>query len=102
MQDIRLNQAVEIYFTEGADRSRKGYQEAEKYLKLRIRPAMELLIQREETDKMELLEKQGWFGEKELDLFIDKAQESKKIRSLVGLLHLKNDKYGFHEKKFPL
>ena len=102
MQDIKLKQAIERYFQEGTDRSQKEYQEAEKYLRLRIRPAMEFLVESEETDRMSVLEQQGWFGEKELDAFIRKARECGKIRSLVWLLHLKNDRYGFHEKNFSL
>ena len=44
MQDRKLEQALDIYFTGEPDRETKEFQDAQKYLKLRIRPAMEFLI----------------------------------------------------------
>ena len=114
MQDRKLEQALEFYFErksgednkDGKDtkdvQDREKYQNTEKYLKLRIRPAMEFLIEKEDTEKMEQLEKCGWFSAKELDVFIRCAQEKEKLRSLVWLLHLKNEKYGYQKKDFSL
>ena len=51
MQDRKLEQALEIYFQENPDRESDKYQEIQKYLKLRIRSVMELLIENEDTEK---------------------------------------------------
>ena len=51
MQDRKLEQALDIYFQDRSDREAKEFQEAQKYLKLRIRPAMEFLIEKEDTEK---------------------------------------------------
>ena len=91
MQDRKLEQALEIYFQENPDRESDKYQEIQKYLKLRIRSVMELLI-----------EKCGWFSVNELENFIRCAQEKAKLRSLVWLLHLKDKKYGYPKKDFSL
>ena len=94
MQDRKLEQALEIYFQEN--------QEIQKYLKLRIRSVMELLIENEDTERMEQIEKCGWFSANELENFIRCAQEKAKLRSLVWLLHLKDKKYGYPKKDFSL
>ena len=52
MQDRKLEQALEIYFQENPDRESGKYQEIQKYLKLRIRSVMELLIENEDTERM--------------------------------------------------
>ena len=90
MQDRKLEQALEIYFQENPDRESDKYQEIQKYLKLRIRSVMELLIENEDTERMEQIEKCGWFSANELENFIRCAQEKAKLRSLVWLLHLKD------------
>lgn len=102
MQDRKLEGALEIYFQNGTDKESKEFQEAEKYLRLRIRPAMELLIEKEDIEQMEMLEACGWFSERELEEFIKCAQKKAKLRSLVWLLHLKDKKYGYQKKDFSL
>ena len=72
------------------------------YLKRRIRPAMEALIREENVGKMELLESFGWFGAEELENFICTARRERKLESLVWLMRLKDQKYGYKEKKFDL
>lgn len=103
MQDAKLERALETYFkgtpNEGAD---KEFLDAENYLKRRIRSAMEMLLEKEDINAMAFLEQKRWFGEKELDLFIRMAGEKGKLRSLIWMLHLKDEKYGYHEKEFLL
>ena len=99
MQDRKLEQALEIYFQENPDRESDKYQEIQKYLKLRIRSVMELLIENEDTERMEQIEKCGWFSANELENFIRCAQEKAKLRSLVWLLHLKDKKIWIPKKK---
>ena len=98
---IKLACALEGFFTEEKDK------EAEKiaygqYLKRRIRPAMEALIQEENVLKMEQLETKGWFGAEELDQFIAIARKERRLESLVWLMKLKDSKYGYKDKKFEL
>ena len=102
MQDRKLEGALEIYFDNVPDKESKEFQEAEKYLRLRIRPAMEFLIEKEDIEWMERLEACGWFSGRELEAFIKCAQEKAKLRSLVWLLHFKDKKYGYQKKDFSL
>lgn len=102
MQDKKLKQALETYFQNTPVGESEEFREAQKYLKLRIRPAMELLIEKEDTERMEQLEKCGWFSEKELKVFIKYAQKKTKLRALVWLLHLKDEKYGYQKRDFSL
>ena len=55
-----------------------------------------------ERGKMELLESFGWFGAEELENFICTARRERKLESLVWLMRLKDQKYGYKEKKFDL
>lgn len=98
---VRLACALEGFFSEEKDK------EAEKkvygqYLKRRIRPAMEALIQEENVLKMEQLEAKGWFGAEELDQFIAAARKKRRLESLVWLMKLKDSKYGYKDKTFEL
>ena len=79
-EPLRLAVALRGYFLE------EGVEEAERadygaYLKKRIRPAVERLI---------------------LEVFLKLAEEWRRPAALMGLLHLKKEKYGFKEKKFEL
>ena len=63
---------------------------------------MEALIQEENVLKMEQLEAKGWFGAEELDQFIAAARKERRLESLVWLMRLKDQIYGYKEKKFDL
>ena len=58
MQDKKLEQALEIYFQNIPAGESEEFREAQKYLKLRIRSAMELLIEKEDTES---LKTNSWF-----------------------------------------
>ena len=98
---IRLACALEGFFltNECKEEKKTAYGQ---YLKRRIRPAMEALIREENVGKMELLESFGWFGAEELENFICTARRERKLESLVWLMRLKDQKYGYKEKKFDL
>lgn len=95
-ENIRLYCALEGMFLdcEIPEEAEKSYTQ---YLKYRIRPAMEFLIQEEDIRKMELLESYGWFGRRELDQFIRTAREKRKMESMVWLMMLKDKKYGYED-----
>ena len=98
---LRLAVALRGYFLE------EGVEEAERadygaYLKKRIRPAVERLILEDDWEKIGKLYENEWFGEQELEVFLKLAEEWRRPAALMGLLHLKKEKYGFKEKKFEL
>ena len=100
-EPLRLAVALRGYFLE------EGVEEAERadygaYLKKRIRPAVERLILEDDWEKIGKLYENEWFGEQELEVFLKLAEEWRKPAALMGLLHLKKEKYGFKEKKFEL
>lgn len=72
------------------------------YLKSRIRPAMEALIDEDQVEKLEILEALGWLEGKNIDVFIRIARQAQKKAALVWLLHLKKEKYGFQDRDFSL
>ena len=101
-EKVKLSMALEGFFKESivsGDEHRKEYGA---YIRRRIRPAMECLIENEEVDRMQLLEELGWFGESELEGFLQIARARKKTASLVWLLQLKDEKYGYKDRDFCL
>ncbi len=98
---LRLSAALTGFFlSEGVtDGQREAYAA---YIRRRIRPAAEVLIREEDTEKLAVLEEQGWISETEVEALISMARKLGKTASLVWLLHLKNEKYGFIDKKYEL
>ena len=86
------------------DRFRKGQatEEEEQILKKKIRTVMEQLICQEDLETMEEMETRGWFGRYELERFIRYAGNRRRPLSLMWLLHLKNEKYGYKSEDFGL
>ena len=72
------------------------------YLKPHIRNAVETLIEEDEPEKIETLEQEGWFGQKEVEGFIRTARERQKLRALVYLMKLKDTRYGYQEEEWKL
>lgn len=97
----RLDAALKGFFLESCTEN-DHTQEYGQYLKRRIRPAVEQLIKEEAIEKIQKLESLGWFHENELEGFIQTASRLEKPTSLMWLLHLKNDKYGYHDRDFSL
>ena len=100
-EPLRLAVALRGYFLaeEVTDEEREEYGA---YLKKRIRPAVERLILEDDWEKIEKLYENEWFGERELEVFLQLAEEWRRPAALIGLLHLKKEKYGFKDKKFEL
>lgn len=99
-EPVKLAIALQCYFSELVPDEQK--QDYESYLQRRIRPAIQALIDEEAVGKIEFLEAKDWFGRRELEEFITTAREHQKTASLVWLLHLKNDKYGYEDADFSL
>lgn len=87
-EPLRLAAALEGFFRTDVDKAERGIYGT--YLRKRIRPAAEKLIETEDTVKLERLAKCGWFGVRELDGFIRTARERGKTASLLWLLHYKD------------
>ena len=100
-EPLRLAVALRGYFLaeEVTEEEREDYGA---YLKKRIRPAVERLILEDDWEKIEKLYENEWFGERELEGFLQLAEEWRNPAALMGLLHLKKENYGFKEKKFEL
>lgn len=103
-EKLRLEAALQGFFDEadfakGNANYRRAYAQ---YLRMRIRPAMELLMKTGDLEKMAGLAKQGWFGERELEGFIRLALSLENRAALLWLLHYKNRNFGFHDREFEL
>lgn len=98
-EPVKLAIALRCYFMEQEETRRQAYGH---YLRKRIRPAAEQLIEDEGVERLAYLEQQGWISEYLLEGFIKRARDRGKTASLVWLLHLKNEKYGYRDKDFSL
>ena len=95
----RLREAIDGFWGAAEDPYRK---EHEKYLKLRVRPLMEFLIEKEDLDKMADVAKNGWFTQIQLEGFLKMAGEKHCLSAFVWLLQCKKELYGFTDKDFSL
>lgn len=72
------------------------------YLKKRIRPAVAALMEEEDVDKLEILERQGWLADGQLDGLIQLARARSRTASLVWLLRLKAERGQYRDRDFSL
>ena len=100
-EPLRLKSALQGFFSESPEESAHR-EEYLRYLKFRIRPAVEQLILEDAVEKIEELEHLGCFHEKEVEHFIQIAQREGRMISLMWLLQLKNEKYGYQDRDFSL
>lgn len=100
-EPLRLAAALQGFFmadgVSGQERQAYGA-----YLKKRVKPAAEALIEAEAVEELEYLESLGWFTPKLVDGLIAAAEERGKMASLLWLLHLKNKRYGYADRDFRL
>lgn len=99
-EPLRLAAALRGFFREGIDPAQREAYGG--YLRRRIRPAVEKLIEEDRVDRLEQLEELGWFDARQVDEYLRMARERGKISALVWLLELKWKKYGYHDKDFSL
>lgn len=100
-EPVRLAAALFGFFMENSV-SMKQREVYALYLKKHIRNTIEALIEEDDPQKIQYLENLGWFGKKELDGFIESAMQRKKMQSLICLMRIKDQKYGYPEEKFDL
>lgn len=72
------------------------------YLQKRIRPTIAALMSTEDIDKLEILERQGWLEDRQLDGLIQLAREGSHTASLVWLLRLKAERGQYHDRNLSL
>ena len=98
---VRLELALRGFFCEDGftDVQRKAFGD---YLKLRIRPAAEALIQRDDLNKLQVLESQGWMTAAVVEDCLNIAIRQKKTQAFLWLLELKTEKFGFRDRDFDL
>lgn len=98
---VRLTAALEGFFLD-EDVPAEHHDSYAAYLKRRIRPAMERLIEADAIWQMDVLEQCGWFGVRELDGFIQKAQSSGHEAAMLWLMRRKGERYGYYDRDFTL
>lgn len=99
-EPVRLAVALRGFFLKETEQDQRDAYGT--YLRGRIRPAVEALIEEEDVEKMQILEELGWLQNPHIEIFIRMAREKKKTASLVWLLQLKARRQAYEEKDFSL
>lgn len=100
-EPVRLAVALRGFFlADGVTESQREVFGA--YLKRRIRPTAEALIEAEALPQLQQLEALGWLDAALVDAFLQSAIRQRKTSVTVWLLHLKTQKYGFRDRDFTL
>lgn len=99
-EDVRLELALEGYFSGLAGETQK--QALESYLRLRLRPAMELLLREGRTEELEQLLDQSWLTAGLLEDGLNLAISLKSAEGFVLFLRRKAELVGFSDRDFSL
>ena len=99
-EGLRLGLALEGYFSGLADETQK--QALESYLRLRLRPAMELLLREGRTEELARLLDQDWLTAGLLEDGLSLAISLKSTEGFVLLLRRKAELAGFSDRDFSL
>ncbi len=99
---LKLRLALEGYLSPGEQGEEKERQAYEDYLRRRVRPAVEMLMEQNRIEDILRMEEQGWFGARELDEFISMAAKKGKTACWMDLVRRKAEHYGFPDRDFSL
>lgn len=100
-EPVRLAAALRGFFLE--DGVETEWREAfGAYLKRRIRPAAEALIEMDDVERLGRLEALGWLNAQLTDSFLQTAIRQRRTGMIVWLLQLKTRKYGYQDRDFQL
>ena len=100
-EPVRLELALQGYFA--SDEIQEAHRNAlGDYLRRRIRPAAEALIQQNELAKLQILEAQGWMNLSVMEDCLEMTIRLKKTEAFIWLLGIKAEKYGFPDRVFDL
>lgn len=95
-----LRLAMEGFFAPDVPETyRKAYGD---YLKKRVRPMVETLIEREDLEKLEVVSQLRWLTPRLVDEFAVLARDRQKSTALIWLLAKKQELYGFAKEGFEL
>lgn len=72
------------------------------YLKLRVRPALQSLIDQEDLAKIRQMEALGWLRPELVEEGLLYAIRQKKSQAFLCLLKIKAEAYGFRDRNFDL
>ena len=81
-------QAAICYWLNEPDRTSPPFLSCEKYLRMRIRPAVQALLRCDAVEAVDALAQAGLFGEKETSFFLKDAARNRTSFSSLYLLHL--------------
>lgn len=96
---VRLELALNGFFSEEAFTCQQKQAFAD-YLKTRIRPAVQSLIEQDDTDKIQRMDALDWMSASIVDENILYAIRQNKTQGFLCLLKIKAEKYGFHDRNF--
>ena len=99
-EPLRLAIALVDFFDESCPEQYRAAYGA--YLRRRIRPAAEKLMETEELEKLSALWDMGLISPQLLDSLILEASQKGKTASMVWLMRQKNEKLGFKRPEFEL
>ena len=96
---LKLRIALEEYFFSGveSEEERRAY---ESYLRHRVRPAAQMLMEQNRTGEILWMEEAGWLGERELDELISLAAGKGKTACWMALVKRKGERWGFPDRDF--
>lgn len=99
-EPVRLSIALNEFFS--SDLDGPAYAAYAAYIKRRLGPAVDELVEREDLAGLEALRKLGWLDRQQVEEGIAAARHKKRIAALVWLLQIKGTDHGYHDKDFSL
>ena len=94
---VRLELALNGFFSEDGFTSQQKQAFAD-YLKTRIRPAVQSLIEQGDTDKIQRMDALGWMSASVVDESILYSIRQNKTQGFLCLLKIKAEKHGFNDR----
>ncbi|MGI6094380.1 MAG: hypothetical protein ACOYBL_02995 [Lachnospiraceae bacterium] len=99
-EKVKLTIALKRYFEVSEDDPfKKIYGD---YLQYRIWPAMEMLIEKEDLKKLQVVWEQNWITKDQLERGLQYAREMGKLQAHVWLMQRKTERFSFAGKDFSL
>lgn len=99
---LKLRIALEEYFFSGVESGEEECRGYESYLRRRVRPAAQMLMEWNRTGEILEMEEAGWLGERELDEMIGLAADKGKAACWMALVKRKAEHWGFPDRDFSL
>ena len=94
---VRLDLALNGFFSEDGFTAQQKQAFAD-YLKTRVRPALQSMIEQENTDRIQRMDVLGWMNASVVEDGLLYAMRQRKTQGFLCLLKIKSEKYGFHDR----